>query len=90
MGVRSLALLGMCVMPGWRLQLAPVVRVLSGFTLMVFNTTSCFLVAGTLYRVRQRRRPYRQTLTYKRRRIVHSISSGLCWDFEAAEAVNQK
>jgi protein-histidine pros-kinase len=42
-----LVLLGCSVMLGWWLQWAPVVRVLPGFTPMVFNTALCFALAGS-------------------------------------------
>jgi PAS domain S-box-containing protein len=41
-----LVLLGGTVMLGWWLQLSPLVRVLPGFTPMVFNTALCFVLAG--------------------------------------------
>jgi len=41
-----LVLLGGTVMLGWLLQLSPLVRVLPGFTPMVFNTALCFVLAG--------------------------------------------
>jgi signal transduction histidine kinase len=41
-----LALLGGTVMVGWWMQLSLLVRVLPGFTPMVFNTALCFVLAG--------------------------------------------
>src|ERR1700704_2704385 len=41
-----LALLGGTAMLGWWLKLSPLVRVLPGFTPMVFNTALCFVLAG--------------------------------------------
>src|SRR5204863_618080 len=41
-----LVLLGGTVMIGWWMQLSPLVRVLPGFTPMVFNTALCFVLAG--------------------------------------------
>ena len=41
-----LVLLGGTVMLGWWMQLSPLVRVLPGFTPMVFNTALCFVLAG--------------------------------------------
>jgi len=41
-----LVLLGGMVMLGWWMQLSPLVRVLPGFTPMVFNTALCFVIAG--------------------------------------------
>jgi len=41
-----LLLLGGAVMLGWWMQLPAVVRVLPGYTAMVFNTALCFAVAG--------------------------------------------
>src|SRR5437763_869898 len=41
-----LVLLGGTVMIGWAMQLSPLVRVLPGFTPMVFNTALCFVLAG--------------------------------------------
>jgi len=41
-----LVLLGGMVMLGWWMQLSALVRVLPGFTPMVFNTALCFVVAG--------------------------------------------
>src|SRR5256885_6656212 len=41
-----LMLLGGTVMLGWWMQLSPLVRVLPGFTPMVFNTALCFVLAG--------------------------------------------
>ena len=41
-----LVLLGGTVMLGWAMQLSPLVRVLPGFTPMVFNTALCFVLAG--------------------------------------------
>src|SRR5438552_13176297 len=42
-----LVLLGGTVMLGWWMQLSPLVRVLPGFTPMVFNTALCFVLAGS-------------------------------------------
>jgi len=42
-----LALLGGVVMLGWWMQSSPLVRVLPGFTPMVFNTALCFVLAGS-------------------------------------------
>ena len=42
-----LALLGGVVMFGWWMQSSPLVRVLPGFTPMVFNTALCFVLAGS-------------------------------------------
>ena len=41
-----LAFLGGTAMLGWWLQLSPLVRVLPGYTAMVFNTALCFVLAG--------------------------------------------
>jgi PAS domain S-box-containing protein len=41
-----LLLLGSGVMLGWGLQISALVRILPGFTPMVFNTALCFAVAG--------------------------------------------
>src|SRR5204862_7771848 len=41
-----LVLLGGTVMIGWAMQLSPLVRVLPGFTPMVFNTALCLVLAG--------------------------------------------
>jgi signal transduction histidine kinase len=41
-----LVLLGGMVMLGWWMQVSPLVRVLPGFTPMVFNTALCFVLAG--------------------------------------------
>jgi len=46
-GGASLALLGGVVMFGWWMQSSPLVRVLPGFTPMVFNTALCFVLAGS-------------------------------------------
>src|SRR5258706_4074886 len=45
-GGALLALLGGVVMFGWWMQSSPLVRVLPGFTPMVFNTALCFVLAG--------------------------------------------
>src|SRR5260221_3494967 len=42
-----LMLLGGTVMLGWWMQLSPLVRVLPGFTPMVFDTALCFILAGS-------------------------------------------
>jgi signal transduction histidine kinase len=42
-----LVLLGGSVMLGWAARLPPLVRVLPGFTPMVFNTALCFVLAGS-------------------------------------------
>jgi len=41
-----LVLIGGTVMLGWAMQLSLLVRVLPGFTPMVFNTALCFVLAG--------------------------------------------
>src|SRR5438094_8875042 len=41
-----LVLLGGTVMVGWAMQLSLLVRVLPGFTPMVFDTALCFVLAG--------------------------------------------
>src|SRR5258706_4191528 len=46
-GGALLALLGGVVMFGWWMQSSPLVRVLPGFTPMVFNTALCFVLAGS-------------------------------------------
>jgi len=46
-GGALLALLGGVVMFGWWTQSSPLVRVLPGFTPMVFNTALCFVLAGS-------------------------------------------
>src|SRR5258705_2769899 len=46
-GGALLALLGGVVMVGWWMQSSPLVRVLPGFTPMVFNTALCFVLAGS-------------------------------------------
>jgi len=56
-----LVLLGGTVMLGWWLQLPPVVRVLPGFTPMVFNTALCFVLAGSALAL-----PYSQFAGYMR------------------------
>ena len=56
-----LVLLGATVMLGWLLQLPAVVRVLPGFTPMVFNTALCFVLAGSALLL-----PYSQSAGYTR------------------------
>jgi protein-histidine pros-kinase len=56
-----LVLLGVTVMLGWWLQLAPVVRVLPGFSPMVFNTALCFVLAGSALAL-----PFSQSAGYAR------------------------
>lgn len=56
-----LALLGATVMSGWFLQLPAVVRVLPGFTPMVFNTALCFVLAGSALLL-----PWSQSAAYVR------------------------
>ena len=56
-----LVLLGATVMLGWFLQLPAVVRVLPGFTPMVFNTALCFVLAGGALLL-----PYSQSAGYTR------------------------
>lgn len=42
----ALLLLGVSVMLGWWLKIAPLVQIVPGFTAMVFNTALCFTLAG--------------------------------------------
>jgi diguanylate cyclase (GGDEF)-like protein/PAS domain S-box-containing protein len=42
----ALLLLGISVMLGWWLKIAPLVQIVPGFTAMVFNTALCFTLAG--------------------------------------------
>jgi len=60
-----LVLLGATVMLGWWLQLAPLVRVLPGFSPMVFNTALCFVFAGSALAL-----PYSQSTRYARATAV--------------------
>ena len=43
-----LVLIGGTVMLGWAMQLSLLVRVLPGFTPMVFNTALCFVLAAVV------------------------------------------
>jgi PAS domain S-box-containing protein len=65
-----LALLGGTVMLGWWLQLSPLVRVLPGFTPMVFNTALCFILAGGALLA-----PFSDAVTY--RRVTTAIGGAL-------------
>jgi PAS domain S-box-containing protein len=56
-----LLLLGTTVMLGWMFQLSSVVRVLPGFSPMVFNTALCFALAGSALLL-----PYFQSHYYSR------------------------
>jgi protein-histidine pros-kinase len=60
-----LVLLGGTVMLGWWLQLPQVVRVLPGFSPMVFNTALCFVLAGGALAL-----PYSHSAGYARATMV--------------------
>src|SRR5712691_11495096 len=63
-GGALLALLGSVVMFGWWIQSSPLVRVLPGFSPMVFNTALCFVLAGgALLTAFSHAVPYRRVTT---------------------------
>jgi hypothetical protein len=65
-----LVLLGCTVMLGWWLQLSSVVRVLPGFSPMVFNTALCFVLVGSALAL-----PFSQSAGYTR--AVAVLGGGL-------------
>lgn len=59
----TLILLGVSVMLGWLLKIAPLLQVVPGFAAMVFNTALCFALAGAALLLPERARWRRHAQT---------------------------